>query len=1278
MKTKLLFFAVLLCFNFSFSQNKDQLRAKTYLETKGELTFSFQISNISELKDITNLLSIVNFDKGTKTVKAWANENQFNEFLSRNIPFNVDPNDNEFGPVQMTSSPNERANTLNFPLTAYPTYADYAQQMADFANDNPSICQLIDIGGTGESVGGGDKRLLFIKLSDNVQTRENEPRVMYTSSMHGDEIAGFPMMLDLIDYFVTTYNDVGHPDHLRIKNLIDNSEVWINPMANPDGTYYNSASNTSVANARRGNVNGLDLNRNYPDPSGVLHPDGQAYQVETINFMALAESTHFVLSANFHGGAEVVNYPWDYSFDRHPDDLWWILISAEYANNVQADGANNGFPNYFTSITSNGITHGADWYLVNGGRQDYMNFYEQSKEVTIELSNTKLPSASLLDDYWFSNQEALIEYLIQGTYGFKGIVKDAVSGNPIEATIKIVGHDDLGSWTTSELPLGDYHRPMKAGTYDLIFEAPCYQSFTLTGQSISDYQSLSLPEVNLNPIGATAPIGLAASNIAANSATLSWDAISGATYDYRYRTVGSSTWTTINTSANSVDLLGLVAASDYEAEVRSVCSTSMSQYSNSINFSTSSTVVLSGSYFESGLDGWTDGGNDCARYSGSNSYEGNYSIRIRDNSGTSSSMTSPSFDLTPYGSVEISFYYYPNSMENGEDFWLRYYNGSSWSTIATITRGVDFNNGSFYSYNMSLDESQYILASNSQFRIQCDASGNNDQIYIDAVIISGTPSGPDVTPPSAPLNVIASNITETSCDLNWTASTDNIGVTGYDVYQDNVLIGNSTGTSYSVLNLIGSTSYNFHVIAKDAAGNESIASNTINITTLDPPDVTPPSIPGNLSASNTTYNSTDLSWDASTDNVGVTGYDIYQDGIFVTNSVNTNDQITGLSPSTNYMFYVVARDAAGNTSGQSNIVNVLTDVFIDTEAPTNPSNLSASNSTETTIDLIWDASNDNIGVTDYNVYQDNNLIANISGTSHQAINLVENTSYAFYVEANDAAGNTSGASNTINPFTLAAPTCFDGIQNGDETGIDCGGSVCDPCSGGSTILHQGYFETGFDGWSDGGNDCARVSGFVSYEGNYSIRIRDNSGTASSMSSPQFDLSTFDFVEFDFYFYPNSMENGEDFWLRYNDGSGWITIATITRGTDFENGSFYNAIVTMDGSIFNFSSNGQFRLQNDASNNNDAIYIDQVTITGINGATANGSELTELFALRLSEGEGNTITLFPNPVKGDVLNIRSLANSKMNYRIMNMNGQTIKRGATHKEINISNLDAAFIY
>ncbi|WP_204344410.1 M43 family zinc metalloprotease [Psychroserpens algicola] len=284
------------------------------------------------------------------------------------------------------------------------------------------------------------------------------------------------------------------------------------------------------------------------------------------------------------------------------------------------------------------------------------------------------------------------------------------------------------------------------------------------------------------------------------------------------------------------------------------------------------------------------------------------------------------------------------------------------------------------------------------------------------------------------------------------------------------------------------------------------------------------------------------------------------------------------------------------------------------------------------------------------------------------------------VQNGDETGVDCGGSN-CEPCAVD-PTCDDGIQNGDETGVDCGGSSCAPCStGGTDVLHQGYFESGWDGWSDGGSDCFRYSGSRSYEGSYSIRIRDNSGTASAMTSPSFNLTPYNQVEVEFYFYANSMENGEDFWLRYYNGSSWTTVATYARGTNFNNSTFYTATVTLDASQYNFAGNSQFRFQCDASGNNDQIYIDQVTITGIgSGSRGKGNTLEVIRTVDVNDsfGSEDDFVIYPNPVKGNTLFVKLPDNAKASYRILNMLGQTMMRGDSAKEINVSSLKSGLYF
>ncbi|HLO57950.1 MAG: fibronectin type III domain-containing protein [Chloroflexota bacterium] len=211
------------------------------------------------------------------------------------------------------------------------------------------------------------------------------------------------------------------------------------------------------------------------------------------------------------------------------------------------------------------------------------------------------------------------------------------------------------------------------------------------------------------------------------------------------------------------------------------------------------------------------------------------------------------------------------------------------------------------------------------------AAGN--EVYIDNISItaSGGGGGTDTQPPTAPTNLAASNIASTSLTLTWTASTDNVGVTNYRIYRNNNYLGqtgNAT-TTFNVTGLTASTTYSFYVRAADAAGNLSVTSNTINPTTTSGGgggDTQPPTAPTSLAASNVGSSSLTLTWNASTDNVGVTNYQIFRNNTFFgqTGNATTTFNASGLASSTTYSFYVIAQDAAGNNSNQSNTINATT------------------------------------------------------------------------------------------------------------------------------------------------------------------------------------------------------------------------------------------------------------------------------------------------------------------------------------------------------------------
>lgn len=203
--------------------------------------------------------------------------------------------------------------------------------------------------------------------------------------------------------------------------------------------------------------------------------------------------------------------------------------------------------------------------------------------------------------------------------------------------------------------------------------------------------------------------------------------------------------------------------------------------------------------------------------------------------------------------------------------------------------------------------------------------GQSGSIIIDEIGFGNDSGAPDTIAPTAPTNLTSSNVTAASATISWTASTDNVGVTGYDIFRNGTKVGSSTTTSFTDNGLSASTTYSYTVKAKDAAGNVSEASSALNVTTQGASDTQAPTAPSNLTSTGKTSSSVSLSWTASTDNVGVTGYDVYKDGAFAIAVTGTSATVSGLSAGTTYTFTVKARDAAGNHSAASNEVTVTTD-----------------------------------------------------------------------------------------------------------------------------------------------------------------------------------------------------------------------------------------------------------------------------------------------------------------------------------------------------------------
>lgn len=361
----------------------------------------------------------------------------------------------------------------------YPTYPQYVALMQKWATDHSDLCVLESIGATTNQV--RPHELLLLRISDNPMVEEDEPEVLYTSTMHGDETTGSVLLLRLADELLQ-----GHGSDPELTALVDGLEIWLNPFANPDGTY--NPSDTSITSPSRsyrttsGANSGVDPNRNFPDPVAGDHPDGEPWWLETQHWMAFAAAHTISLSANFHGGIEVVNYPWDTWSRRHVDDAWYIDISRAYADRVHVD---SGFNGYMTAL-SNGITNGYDWYRVTGGRQDYFTYFHGGREVTIELSDDHTLPASQLDAHWTWNRQALLDYLGQAFEGIHGVVVDDL-GAPVAATIELVGHDTVAdnSFVRTDPDVGDYHRLIGPGTYTVRITAYGHEPFEASGVTVA-------------------------------------------------------------------------------------------------------------------------------------------------------------------------------------------------------------------------------------------------------------------------------------------------------------------------------------------------------------------------------------------------------------------------------------------------------------------------------------------------------------------------------------------------------------------------------------------------------------------------------------------------------------------------------------------------------------------------------------------------------------------------------------------------------------------------
>ena len=326
-----------------------------------------------------------------------------------------------------------------------------------------------------------------------------------------------------------------------------------------------------------------------------------------------------------------------------------------------------------------------------------------------------------------------------------------------------------------------------------------------------------------------------------------------------------------------------------------------------------------------------------------------------------------------------------------------------------------------------------------RYRVRATDLAGNLSTY-STVATATTPAAADTTPPTAPTGLSATAVSTSRIDLNWAASTDNVGVTGYRVERcqgtsctNFAQVATPTATGFSTTGLLANTNYRFRVRAVDAAGNLSAYSDIVTRRTL-ANDTTRPTAPTGLAATAVSAARINLTWTASTDNVGVTGYRVERcQGTGCTNfaeigtTTTTDFTSIGLQAATSYRFRVRAVDAAGNLSTYSGIAAASTPAVQDTTPPTVPTGLTATSSGSAQVNLNWSASTDDVAVSGYRMERCQGQgctgfveVATPTTTSYGDSGRSPSTTYRYRVRAVDASANLGGYSTIAEATTAAA------------------------------------------------------------------------------------------------------------------------------------------------------------------------------------------------------------------------------------------------------------------
>ncbi|XP_060759010.1 carboxypeptidase M isoform X3 [Neoarius graeffei] len=344
----------------------------------------------------------------------------------------------------------------------YHSTTQVEQYLHEISKNYSSITHLHSIG---LSVEGRELWVLILGQHPR-EHRVGIPEFKYVGNMHGNEVVGRVLLLQLIDYLTRNY--MSDP---FVTSLMNTMRIHILPSMNPDG--FESSGRDCMYSQGRFNKNGMDLNRNFPD--AFLSNSEQVREKEVEAVMKWLKTEPFVLSANLHGGAVVASYPYDNSnggielqgdSSITPDNDVFVHLAKTYSINHAS--MQKGSKCYDSKDFTDGITNGYRWYPLEGGMQDYNYVWAQCLEITLELSCCKFPPERDLPGLWEANKLALLAYMQQVHLGVKGQVLDS-NGKPVQnASVEVQGRRNLCPFKTDRK--GEYYRLLLSGNYTITFQ----------------------------------------------------------------------------------------------------------------------------------------------------------------------------------------------------------------------------------------------------------------------------------------------------------------------------------------------------------------------------------------------------------------------------------------------------------------------------------------------------------------------------------------------------------------------------------------------------------------------------------------------------------------------------------------------------------------------------------------------------------------------------------------------------------------------------------------